>query len=404
MIVDPLREGGGFPAMVGARTAREWSLTMTDAAALSFASRPVPPMPEPGERALSKLELLLKLRRNPLTIWRRVHFEEPIVAGNGLLGPAVVVSDPASIRHVFVDNVANYRKDDFQRAILAPGLGEGLLTAEGEAWKRARRIVAPLFTPKAVAGLALRMQRPAITTAERMASRRPGRIVDIGEDMTRVTYDVLSETLFSNTIDGGAETFSRALRGYFDTQGRIDPLDILKAPAFIPRIGRILARPAIAFFEAEVVRIIKARQEALAAGTVDRARPDLLTALLDARDPETGSGLTDREVAANIVTFIGAGHETTANALTWSLYLLSQAPGVREIVEREADDAAGDVVAAALDGRGLADDPRGGGGGDAALSACRLAVAHRARGRSGGRYADPEGSAGGRFALCAAPA
>jgi cytochrome P450 len=169
--------------------------------------------------------------------------------------------------------------------------------------------------------------------------------------MTRVTYDVLSETLFSNTIDGGAERFSRALTGYFDTQGRIDPLDVLRAPAWIPRIGRILAKPSIEFFETEVVRIIQARQQALAEGKVDRTRSDLLTALLDARDPEGGAGLSDREVAANIVTFIGAGHETTANALAWSLYLLSQTPDVREAVEAEADAAGDDVVASAVDER-----------------------------------------------------
>jgi cytochrome P450 len=322
------------------------------AADLSFATRPAPAVPTPGEGEPGYIELILKLRRNPLTIWRRVHFEQAVVSGTGLFGPAVVLSDPAAIRRVFVENVANYRKDDLQRTVLAPGLGEGLLTAEGEAWKRARRIVAPLFTPRAVAGLAARMEAPALVTAERMGRRRPGRVVDIAADMTRVTYDVLSETLFSNAIDGGAERFSAALSAYFDTQGRIDPLDILKVPAFVPRLGRIMAKPAIRFFEGEVIRIIRARQQALAEGRIDRTRPDLLTALLDARDPEGGAGLTDGEVGANIVTFIGAGHETTANVLTWSLYLLSQAPGVREAVEREADAVAGDVVGAAL-GDGL---------------------------------------------------
>jgi cytochrome P450 len=184
-----------------------------------------------------------------------------------------------------------------------------------------------------------------------MARRRPGRVVDISADMTRVTYDILSETLFSNTIDGGAERFSRALTGYFDTQGRIDPLDVLRAPDWIPRIGRILARPSIAFFETEVIRVIRTRQEAMAAGRIDRGRPDLLTALLDARDPENGTGLSDREVAANIVTFIGAGHETTANALAWSLYLVSQTPPVQAALQAEADAAGDGVVAAALSDR-----------------------------------------------------
>ncbi|WP_332680527.1 cytochrome P450, partial [Bosea sp. (in: a-proteobacteria)] len=308
----------------------------------------------PSEREFGRLELLLRLRRNPLTIWRRRHFREPIVAGDGIFGYGVVLSDPIAIRHVLVENAGNYRKDDLQRAILAPGLGEGLLTAEGDAWKRARRTLAPLFTPRAVAALARRMRVPAEAAARRMARRRSGRIVDIARDMTRVTFDILAETMFSNAIAGGADAFGKALTRYFETQGRIDPLDVFGAPAWVPRLGRWLARPAISFFEAQVEAIIAERQALRAEAPVAGNAPDLLDALLAARDPETGTGLSKAEIGANIVTFIGAGHETTANALTWSLYLLSQAPETREALEAEIDAAGDDLAAAALAGSGLA--------------------------------------------------
>ena len=318
------------------------------------ARRRRPPAPEPEERELGRLELLLRLRRNPLTIWRARHFREPIVAGEGLFGYGVVVSDPEVVRHVLVENAANYRKDDLQRTVLAPGLGEGLLTAEGEAWKRARRTLAPLFTPRSVATLAQRMTEPAERTAMRMARRRSGRVVDISADMTRVTYDILAETMFSNAIAGGADAFGKALTRYFETQGRIDPLDVLGAPAWLPRIGRWMARPAISFFEAQVKTIIAERQRLHADGAWKTEKPDLLDALLAARDPETGTGLSEAEVGANIVTFIGAGHETTANALTWSLYLISLAPDVRDALETEIDSAGDDLAAAALSGDRLA--------------------------------------------------
>lgn len=313
-----------------------------------------PPAPVPGERELSRLELLLRLRQNPLTIWRQRHFREPIVAGEGIFGYGVVLSDPAAIRHVLVENAANYRKDDLQRTILAPGLGEGLLTAEGEAWKRARRTLAPLFTPRAVTSLARRMEGPAEATARRMARRRPGRIVDIAQDMTRVTFDILAETMFSNAIAGGADAFGKALTRYFETQGKIDPLDILGAPAWVPRLGRWMARPAISFFETQVAAIIAERQTLRTRTPLAEGGPDLLDALLAARDPETGTGLSEAEIGANIITFIGAGHETTANALTWSLYLLSQAPETREALEVEVDAAGNELAAAALSGNGLA--------------------------------------------------
>ena len=365
-----------------------------------------PPVPVPADHEFGRLELLLRLRRNPLTIWRRQHFQDRIVAGKSLLGYGVVLSDPAAIRHVLVENVANYRKDDLQRAILAPGLGEGLLTVEGEAWKRARRTLAPLFTPRRVAALARKMLPPIEAQVARMAGRRRGRVVDISQDMTRLTYDVLAETLFSNSIAGGATAFGDALTRYFETQGRIDPLDVLGAPAWLPRIGRIRSRPAVAFFESSVERIVSERQALRAAGAEIEGEgpPDLLSALLDARDPETGQGLSEAEVGANIVTFIGAGHETTANALTWTLYLLSLAPEIREQVEAEADAVAGDPAAAALSGTGL-EMTR------AVIeeamrlyppvpSLSRAAIADDGCRRRG----DPQGRAGHRRALCAASA
>jgi cytochrome P450 len=310
-----------------------------------------PPAPRPGYGDLSRIEVALTLRDNPLRLWRDRHFALPVVSGEGLLGFGMVISEPRLIRHVLVDNVANYRKDDLQLRVLSPGLGDGLLTAEGEDWRRVRRIVAPLFTPRRVAIWAAGMQRAVERNVRSMAALRRGRVRDISHEMTRLTYDVLAETLFSNALPGGADAFSQALTRYMNTQGRIDPLDLINAPRWVPRLGRLLAEPAIRYFSDEVRRIVADRQALVARGA---APPDdLLTALLTARDAETGEALSDVEVGANIVTFIAAGHETTANLLTWAFYLLASAPQVREAVEREADAVAADPVAAALAPAGM---------------------------------------------------
>jgi cytochrome P450 len=311
-----------------------------------------PPAPQPHIAQLNRFQLLLALRRNPLTIWRRAHFEEWSLSGPGMFGYGVFLANPAAIRHVLVENVANYRKDDLQLKVLSPGLGDGLLTAEGDAWKRARRTVAPLFTPRRVAELAKSMKPPVDAQVARLQRRRPGHVLDVSQVMTTLTFDVLAETLFSNVITGGAEAFGTALSRYFETQGQIDPLDILSAPSWLPRIGRIRAQPSINFFERTVREIVASRTNLMANG--ETPPPDLLSALIAARDPENGNGLSEVEVGANIVTFIGAGHETTANVLTWSLYLLSRAPHIREEVEREADAVGDDVVAASLEGDRLA--------------------------------------------------
>ena len=108
------------------------------------------------------------------------------------------------------------------------------------------------------------------------------------------------------------------------------------------------ARASAAFFEQAVDAIIERRRALVAAsGTIPR---DLLTLLLEASDPQTGTGLTHEEVRANVVTFIGAGHETTANALTWSLYLLSLSPEWRERLAAEADRVLAGPIEQALDG------------------------------------------------------
>jgi cytochrome P450 len=295
-----------------------------------------PPAPIPHTERLGAFALLRQLRDNPAAAWGVWHFEDRFVSARTVLGETIVINDPAAIRHVLVENVGNYPKDDLQRRVLKPGLGEGLLTAEGETWRRVRRTLAPLFTPRMVDGFADMMLERAEKAASRLAAVPVGGTVNVSAEMTRVTFDVLAGTLFSDGIVSGADRFAEAVTGYFDTVGRLDPLDALGLPDWIPRLSWFTGRKSISFFEAEVKRIIARRKGEITQGT---APADLLTALINAADPETGIGLTDEEVAANIITFITAGHETTANALGWALFLLAKHPDQRERAEREAVSA-----------------------------------------------------------------
>ncbi len=297
----------------------------------------VPPYPPRRETPRSALSTILTLRRNPLEIWGKADFERPFSLGRSILGLRGAAHDPAAVRHVFLDNAANYRKDDLQLRILNPGLGNGLLTAEGDAWRAQRRALAPLFSPREVLGFAAPMQKVAAATVERLTRRRDGAVIDVGDLMSRLTLEVLEQTLFSQGLGKEPTAFQGAVTRYFDSFGRLDPLDLLGAPDFLPRIGRWRGRGALKFFD-EAVDAIIANRKAL----IDRGGEgprDLLTLLLAARDPETGKGLPESDIRANIVTFIGAGHETTANALTWTLYLLSQAPEWRERASSEVDEA-----------------------------------------------------------------
>lgn len=295
-----------------------------------------PPAPVPHARPLSKLGIVLALNRNPLTLWTVRHFEAPMLQGDGLVGFTTAVNDPAGVRRILVENAGNYRKDALQRRVLAPGLGEGLLTAEGEAWRVTRRTLAPLFTPRQTASFAERMRSVIASRVDRLARRRTGSPVRIDQQMTALTFGILADTLFSNAIPGGAAEFGQAITLYFNTLGRLHPFDLLDLPDWIPRVGRGTPGPAIAFFNRQVEAIVKQRRALIATPGAEVPR-DLLTLLLEAADPETGRGLSEQEVAANIITFIGAGHETTANALTWALFLVQGDPAARDRLEAEAD-------------------------------------------------------------------
>lgn len=278
--------------------------------------------PKPGKRP-GLLRLVALLHDNPLEAWTAEHFEQPIIRDRLPFLRAMVVSEPAAIQRVLLENAANYRKDDLLIRILSPGLSNGLLTVDAEQWRRQRRAVAPMFARRAITNYARPMKAVADQLVHRWRARPDGSVLDVAQEATGATLDVLQRTIFSNGIGRSTQEFREEMRTYFDSIGRIDPFDIFGLPAFLPRWTKWRARPAMRFFNDAVGRLTAERQRLL------REHPggcpdDILTLLLEARDPETGQGLSKEEVRANVVTLIAAGHETTANALTWAMFLLSQ--------------------------------------------------------------------------------
>jgi cytochrome P450 len=293
-----------------------------------------PPAPQPHEKPLGLLGRIATLRRNPIEIWTRAHYERPVMVGKTVFGNRAVVSDPAGVRRIFLDNVANYRKDDLQLRVLRPGLGNGLLTADGEEWRAQRRSLAPLFTPRQVADFTEAMAEASRGGVERLR-RCDDRRIDMSGEMARLTLEILEHTLFSSGLGRNAGEFQQAVTRYFDTIGRVGLLDLIGLPKFLSRLRRRKGRSTVEWFGRVVEDIVGARRKLIAGG--GSAPRDLLTLLLEAQDPATGQGMPEGDLRANIVTFIGAGHETTANALTWTFYLLSQSPDWRARVEAETD-------------------------------------------------------------------
>jgi cytochrome P450 len=291
-----------------------------------------PPAPVPQAEPLRPLSFLRTLWNNPIEAWTSEYFERAIVTTRLPFGEVAIVSDPVAIRRVLADNRDNYPKDAFQKRMLSV-LSNGLLTAEGVQWRMQRRALTPVLALRNVRSFVPAMLRAAGGLVERWRSR-DGEVIDIADEVTELTLAVLERTIFSDGIAGNSGELRAAMRIYFDSLGRIDPFDLLNLPDFIPRVGRLRTRAAVRLFHRGVDEMIVARSRP-DVGATDLQR-DLLTLMLNARDPETGRRLSFAEIRANVITFMSAGHESTANTIAWTLFLLSQSSVWRERIAAEA--------------------------------------------------------------------
>jgi cytochrome P450 len=286
----------------------------------------------PGPRGLPLLGMLLAIRRDPTGVFlnaaRRfgdvVHFR---------IGPrrGFLITNPSDIRHVLQDNARNYHKSPLYDK-LRMSLGNGLLTSEDDVWLRQRRIAQPAFHRHRIAALAGVMAESARDAASHwQAIASQNRPVDIADEMMRLTRTVVLRALlggelgpFTDTIDDAWMVINEHIGESFWSLGLTD---------WIARSKHRRFTAARAVLRGAVDHVISQH----------RRRPsdngDLVSMLLAARDEETGEAMTDEQVRVEVTTFLLAGQETTSLALTWTWFLLSQHPHVRERLEQELDSA-----------------------------------------------------------------
>ncbi|MBD8556807.1 cytochrome P450 [Rhizobium sp. CFBP 8762] len=298
-----------------------------------------PPAPIPPAVPPSGLQLLKTALRNPLELWGEQAYTQPWVDMSLLGQRAVIINDPALIRYVMVENSSNYEMSAVRQLVLKPILRDGLLTAEGEVWKRSRKAMAPVFTPRHAKGFAGQMLRMTERYARKYEQAQPF-VSNIAKDMTELTFDILSETLFSGEIATETEEFAQNVDKLLHRMGRVDPMDMMIAPAWVPRVTRFGGRKMLNDFRRIVGKTMDARRERMRIEG-DAVPQDFLTLLLKLEGPD---GLSQAEIDDNILTFIGAGHETTARALAWTLYCVANAPHVRDRMEAEIDSVLGSDV------------------------------------------------------------
>ncbi|HEY2156869.1 MAG TPA: cytochrome P450 [Isosphaeraceae bacterium] len=255
------------------------------------------------------------------------------------LGPLVFhqVTHPDGVKRVLLDNQRNYpRSWMYGRTRVV--VGEGLVTTEGAPWRRLRRLAQPAFHHRRIAALAGVMTEAIGSMLSHWRDlAAAGEPVDVAAEFGRLTLNIVGRALLGIDLGGEADRIGAAVTeslGYLEY--RVNTL--IPVPYFIPTARNRRAHRAIATFDAVVADILASRRRA-----PGQDRGDLLSILLEVRDEETGTSLSDRELRDQIVTFIGAGHETTAVALAWTFYLLSLHP--------DADSRLRDEVDGALDGR-----------------------------------------------------
>ena len=284
-----------------------------------------PAAPVPHDRALTPLQVIREMGRNPIAAFGIHAYQERYIYSRNWVQDFMLVGDPDGIKYVLLDNAANYHKSiQFQR-LTRPALGNGLVNAEGASWRFQRRVTAPMFQPRHIADFAAVMRESADAMLERWEALPQGAEIDAADEMMQLTYAIISRTLFSNDVTMQYGKMSEALAVYLETQGKVSVARTLGLPNWFPTPDNLRARGPLKFFRRELMGLI-ARRKAQLAAEPERARHDFLDLLLTTRDPEGGALFGDAEVFDNVLTFVFAGHETTSNALAWTLYLLSLHP------------------------------------------------------------------------------
>ena len=311
-------------------------MSVAEAWDLPATRRPlVPPSPPRASADMTALGRMAAMRQSAIATWGPRAYQDDVVQGRFFGRSSFILNTPDAIRHVLVDNYENYTRTPPGIRVLRPMLGEGLLISEGRAWKHQRRTLAPAFTPRAVAPLVPHMIAVIDGTIAKLRETS-SETVDLREAMQRMTLEIAGRTMFSLGMGRHGATLRDFVMEYGTRLARPHFLDLLLPLAWPSPQDFARAR----FRRRWTAFVAMLMAERRAAGKNEGAPLRDLFDLMDAaRDPETGKSFTDAQLGDQVATMILAGHETTATALFWSLYLLALDPETQGRVAAEVESA-----------------------------------------------------------------
>lgn len=296
---------------------------------------------EPPARPYSPLRGLVVMTRNPAQWWSADMYDQGLQRVPVLGRTFVHVARPELARTVLLDDNDAFGRSFVTQRILVPAMGGGLLTSDGELWRRQRRLLAPVFRATALERFLPAMDRHALACRDALLGL-DGRTAAVLPYTARATLDIIVETLFGD-VALDREAVATDIDNYLSRLGRPDAFVLLGLPDAVPRPGRRRGLAAVARLRARCHEAI-ATLRASGAATETHS---LAGRLLAATDPDNGEGLDDEAIVDNVVTFVGAGHETTAVALAWTLYALAHRPELADRLSGESGRVLGDGPAAA---------------------------------------------------------
>jgi cytochrome P450 len=307
----------------------------------------------PGPWRWSPFGSLSELRASPLEtlLNARLTYGDVVKFRVGLWS-AFLLSHPDDVKHVLQDNHQNYRKG-FTFGYLRPLVGSGLLTAEGESWRMQRRLVQPAFHHQRLTGMVELMVRAGDGLVARWLQRTETRPLDIVQEMTSVTLQIVSEAILGVDFDAASNQIAEAVRV---TQEQINwrITHLFSLPDRYPTPRNLKFRRSLSVLEDAVLSMIEMKRLARSrtqAGSTQGGN-DVLSLLLEAQESDPANALPDPLLRDEVMTLLLAGHETTANALAWTCHFLALNPEAEERLHSEVDSV--------LAGRGptFADLPR----------------------------------------------
>ena len=289
-------------------------------------------------KPMSILQSLGSARKNLLSILPDIATRQPIVSGKTGIRWHMVM-DPEALRRILRDKVAEYPKSGVTKSLLRPAIGNSLFIAEGPHWQWQRRATAPAFSHRNVSALGPVMTDAAQATSERI-KRSDGQPINVFEEMVSATFQVIADVTLSGESGFDRNDVHSAIDDYILAAGRVTLADMFNLPSWVPRGGWLKSRRALRKMQLIADATIEARKSSPNNGT-----PDLLDLLLSAEDPETKRKMSTAELRDNLLTFIVAGHETTALTLSWALYLCGFDKSVQENARAEAKAVLGSRIA-----------------------------------------------------------